>query len=103
MTAYKIGITRRSAPRRVKELQTGNPNALELVTTYQSPVGTLLEAALHRSYPQVRNEWFRLTDDEVLGFVAMCERCERALLHLKANTYWNRRNADHRPDDDWEL
>ena len=101
-TSYKIGITRRAVAKRVKELQTGNPNVLELVTTYDSIHGTRLEAVLHRSYPQVHNEWFCLSIDEVLGFKNMCQKIEGTLQLLEQNSYWKRHDQGHRPpDDEW--
>lgn len=59
---YKIGKTKRDPKRRLRELQTGNPNELIIVFTIQSKNMHILESTLHKKYEYVREhgEWFRL-------------------------------------------
>jgi hypothetical protein len=78
--------------KRVKELQTGTPNDLSVVATFISEYGSLLESTLHIAYQQhnIKNEWFYLTQEQVDGFLAECERTEQRLHLLQRNTYWNK-------------
>lgn len=60
---YKIGSTKRTAEERLKELQTGSPHSLSLITTTRF----YTERQLHQIFNQYRRngEWFEF-DDEVL-------------------------------------
>jgi len=59
---FKIGKTKRDPKRRLRELQTGNPNELIIVITIQSKNMHVLESTLHKKYEYTREhgEWFRL-------------------------------------------
>jgi Meiotically Up-regulated Gene 113 (MUG113) protein len=54
--------------RRVRTLQTGNPNPLELMGWIPSEDDTSMERTLHNRYDAKRGngEWFSITQDEVL-------------------------------------
>jgi len=89
---YKIGFTKQVVSSRVKQLQTGNPNKLDVVCTYQSKYTTGIEAILHRVYNQshIHLEWFRLDDEQVAQFLVNCVKCEKNLEVLSTNTYYNK-------------
>ena len=74
---YKIGITTRPLKERLAELQTGNPDDLEVYRSvvYHDP--RELETFLHDmfSVQQIRNEWYKLTAtriDEIVDFMEGC-------------------------------
>lgn len=89
---YKIGYTKQVVSARVKQLQTGNPNKLEVICTYQSIYTTGIEAIMHRTYNQshVHLEWFRLDDEQVAHFLVNCVKFEKNLQILSTNTYYNK-------------
>jgi hypothetical protein len=66
--AVKIGRSKRPKKRLV-DLQTGNPNRLELMGWIEPKDDSALELALHRSYaPQHRLlEWFNIDMEDVLS------------------------------------
>lgn len=86
---YKVGITTRSPEQRLKELQTGNALKLELVHTYKSKYGTILESTLHRTYclEHQTGEWFSLSDDQVRDFLNNCITIENNLELVFQSTY----------------
>lgn len=72
---YKIGFTRRDVQERRAALQTGNPLALEVVTTWPGTMED--EARLHRLLAPYRREgeWFELTIPSLLTLI-----CQMAAL-----------------------
>ena len=44
---YKIGFTRQSPEKRVKDLQTGNPYKMVLVDSYKSQIAPNIESVIH--------------------------------------------------------
>ena len=70
---YKIGITKRDVNERLKQLKTGNPAELTVVTTFESKWATKIEANLHKRYTHVSGEWFRLDLKEVEDFLNVCK------------------------------
>jgi DNA segregation ATPase FtsK/SpoIIIE-like protein len=67
---YKIGIAS-SVERRVKELQTSNPNKIEVVSVKLIDKAEQLEQVVHRVLADYRldggKEWFKLTHEQVIG------------------------------------
>ena len=63
---HKIGFTRRTPEKRIKEFKTGNASEIYLVDSFQSEWGTKIEAMLHKIYKskKVEGEWFNLDEDE---------------------------------------
>lgn len=76
--SYKIGITGRDPKKRVKELQTGTPNDLNILYTFETKYGNLLEVTLHRHYniDNIRGEWFTLSNEEINNFLNECYKIE---------------------------
>lgn len=87
---FKIGVTRGSIRRRIKKLQTGNSGEIYIVRYFHTPRPFFVETCLHRHYfgKRVRDEWFELSEDEVLSFVAECERIEDMAEALKENPFF---------------
>jgi hypothetical protein len=71
---HKIGYTRRSVEKRIKEFKTGNASEFLIVDSFQSKWGTKIESQLHRIFKpkKVSGEWFLLTDDDVKKFKEYC-------------------------------
>ena len=78
---FKIGISK-SPEKRLKQLQTGNPNILKIYfvftisNKYQYIEAVKVENTIHKYLKECRgkhilNEWFNLTDDEVIK-IAEC-------------------------------
>jgi hypothetical protein len=68
--AYKIGVTTTTIEKRIKQLQTGNPNIISCV--YYEKVSCdktmyAIEKMLHKEYKHknILGEWFTLSNDEV--------------------------------------
>ena len=88
---YKIGCTKSdNVNKRLKTLQTGNPNKLTLVKAYQTDKPHKLESLLHTHFKgrQTLNEWFDLEDTDVDGFEALCDRYQGFIEMLKDNPYF---------------
>ena len=75
-TLYKIGFTKGSVYKRIRELQTGCPYEIRVVDTYSSEYGTIIESTLHHifSHRKTYGEWFELGCDEEFKFRELCER-----------------------------
>lgn len=73
---YKIGITKYTAKKRIKSLQTGNGKDIMVVESFKSEFNNKIETALHRRYitKRARGEWFNLTPDDVKEFINNCQQ-----------------------------
>lgn len=83
---YKIGITtQRNLNRRIKTLQTGNSDKLEVVKTYPTNYASLIERTLHREFStkKINGEWFNLSVSDVLTFEDKCRNIENNINILK--------------------
>ena len=90
---HKIGITKRNVDERIRELQTGNSNVIRLLQTYESPNYKKVEQWLHSRFSglktETNNEWFKLNDDQVLGFQDICKKLDETIqLLLKENPFF---------------
>lgn len=87
---YKIGITKNKVAERLSNLQTGNPNSIEVVYIYECKIKpSKLESRLHRrfKYCLVSGEWYNLTDEDVKEFPQTCEFFERILIQTEKPPY----------------
>jgi len=75
---YKIGFSK-NPKQRLKELKTGNPNALEIVAEFETKHKRKVETAFHNHYKtqNVSGEWFSLSSEEVDKFLENCQQMER--------------------------
>lgn len=87
---YKIGASRNSALKRMKQLQTGNANELKVVTKYYCNYPYRLESMLHNwfSHKKVLNEWYSLSIDDVLNFEKTCQEVNNIIEILKDNIFF---------------
>ena len=88
---YKIGITKRSIPKRMKELKTGNAAELIIVDSFVSKWARKIEASFHRSLKSKRisGEWFDLDEVDISGFREKCAAMhENFEIIESSNTYY---------------
>lgn len=92
-TLYKIGYTRRSVEKRVKEFKTGNASNLEILEIFQSEWGTKVEALLHKKFnsKRINGEWFDLSIDDISNFINTCEKFHNNLTTVSKGTYYQNR------------
>ena len=91
---YKIGATRGDVADRIRSLQTGNSGEIYMVMKYETDNPFLMENMLHRRYcgDNVRNEWFVLSDEDVVGFRRTCGEIQAVMDSLRANS-WHAANG----------
>lgn len=87
---YKIGVTRGSIERRIKKLQTGNSGEIILCRYYKTEIPFFIEKWLHIKFlkEKVRNEWFELTDEQVLDFENKCIEIENMYRIMEDNPFF---------------
>lgn len=83
---YKIGFTKLSPEKRVKGLQTGNPNKIVLINSYKSEIAPSIESVIHNYFKHKKNnpddglkllgEWFILERLDVEKFYDTCKTIE---------------------------
>ncbi len=86
--SYKIGITKNDPNKRVKQLQTGNPNKISLHRKYETKNHLKVEQWLHRKYQiktEAKNEWRTLTDEQVFSFLDDCKTADDNIQFLLDN------------------
>lgn len=83
---YKIGVSK-SPQRRLKEVQTGNPSKVTLITIYQSEIAYKIEKVLQRRYSHLRKEgeWFDLSIKDETSFLNQCSIIESNIMLLKSH------------------
>ena len=74
---YKIGVAK-DVNRRVKQLQTGNPEEIQILKTFHSQYPYKIESYLHRKYKRnnVLGECFYLSNKDINEFDETCKMCE---------------------------
>lgn len=74
---YKIGVSK-DVNKRVKQLQTGNPEKIEIIKTFLSKYPYKIESVLHRryKYKNVQGECFYLEQKDIDNFDEDCLICE---------------------------
>ena len=88
---YKIGISK-NAINRLRQLQTGCPYQLELISVYEPKnFSNKIEKIMHRSMSiykkdedsiSLMGEWFDLQQKEINEFIDNCESAEKTLTSL---------------------
>lgn len=80
----KIGITK-NIDKRIRQLQTGNPEILTIQSQYLSEIASKIESVLHRMYrhKKISGEWFSLDIDDEVNFIDNCRKIEENLTILK--------------------
>lgn len=89
---YKIGVTRSKQSKRLKSLQTGNSCELRIVCMYECEYPFRLETMLHNRFKcnNIKNEWFNLSDRDVLLFLDTCDELNQTIQQLKYNPYFSK-------------
>ncbi len=83
---YKIG-TSKHPEKRLRQLQTGNQETLELVGSYESKFASLIETTLHRQFSHLKRsgEWFDLSLEHEVDFIEKCKKIEETFSFLNDN------------------
>jgi len=84
---YKIGITKYNAKRRIKNLQTGNGNKIDVVAEFKSIYYNKIEQALHNRYgtKRLKGEWFELEKKDIQNFISECQDLHNTFKFLEDN------------------
>lgn len=90
---HKIGISKNEPEKRLKQLQTGNPNRIDILKFYESKNYKHVEKWLHSRFYNKKtlaeNEWFKLLDDDVLKFIETCKKVDETInLLLNENPFY---------------
>lgn len=90
--AHKIGISKNHPDKRVKSLQTGNSSQISLLKYYETANFKKVEQIMHARYRMnktlAQNEWFNLSNDDVLGFISECKKADSNINLLKDNPFF---------------
>lgn len=86
---FKIGMTKQNIQKRIKELQTGNPNEIWVHSYYETDFPLKIEKMMHGRHASsnIKNEWFDLSVSQVINFKNECKQCEEILKALKENPF----------------
>ena len=86
---FKIGVTRGSVEKRIRQLQTGNGEEIYLVNFYETDYPFFIERLMHNKFyaKQKRNEWFNLDVEDVVKFRDHCKAFEDTASSLKDNPF----------------
>jgi hypothetical protein len=89
---FKIGVTKKSIDKRIKELQTGNATELFISKYHESEYPYMVENMLHSHFNvnKVLNEWFELSADNVNKFNEICDEMENRIESLKDNPFFKK-------------
>lgn len=87
---FKIGVTKGSIEKRIKKLQTGNPDNIAIVNYHLTEYPFKMESALHAKYAnkRINNEWFDLSLNDVTSFNQECEKIDYIFEQLKDNPFF---------------
>jgi hypothetical protein len=83
---FKVGVSK-NPNKRIKSMETGNPDDLIILYVYNSKKSYVIEKTLHRLYQQyhVKLEWFSLPTNEVENFLINCKKIDDNLKYLEEN------------------
>jgi hypothetical protein len=87
---FKIGFTKNNPEKRVKQLNTGNPNKIELLNYFESRYYINIENWLHKKYIEYNyfSEWFELPNNIVKNFILDCKEAEKNIEFLSNENYF---------------
>lgn len=80
---YKIGISK-TPKKRKPQLQTGNPEIIEVVCEYETDIPYKIESILHNRFSALKKhgEWYILSLKEEVEFIEICKKIEENLKFL---------------------
>lgn len=89
---YKIGVSK-NVEKRVKQLQTGNPEPIEIVKTFLSEYPYKVESVMHRRFNRnhVQGECYYLSEQDIETFEESCKVCETnfsIMDDMQNHRYW---------------
>ena len=86
---YKIGVTK-DLKKRLRNLQTGNSNQIQLLESFKSEYPFRLETMLHNKFKQFHhyNEWYELDKNSVDEFLNLCKYFDDIIIALKDNPFF---------------
>ena len=89
---YKIGVTRNIESNRLKKLQTGNSTELHIVSIYKCEYPFRLESMIHSYFKtkQELNEWFNLSNEDILLFQNKCKELDNTIHILLNNPFFSK-------------
>lgn len=72
---YKIGITKYNGKKRIKGLQTGNGDVINVIAEFESKFNNKIETAMHNKYKvkRLKGEWFSLEKKDIQNFIFECQ------------------------------
>ena len=89
---HKIGITKNNVEKRIRQLQTGNSNIIQLLNMYESINYKRVEQILHARFSncktEANNEWFNLSNEDILNFLTLCKKADETIDLLKDNPFF---------------
>lgn len=87
---YKIGMTRSSVGKRIKELQTGNSCEIHMVKKFDTDIPFYIETSLHHQFSNKHsiNEWYELGIDDIVNFEDSCKKYEDIAKTLQDNPFF---------------
>lgn len=89
---HKIGFTKNQPEKRAKQLQTGNSNRVSVLDFYTTDNYKKVEHWLHIRYSFQRteadNEWFILSNEEVMEFQQVCKEADSIVNFMLENNHF---------------
>ena len=75
--------------KRIRKLQTGNPDSIVIISHYDTDYPFKIESALHarHSHQRINNEWFNLTPYDIKNFKKECEQLDYMFTKIKDNPF----------------
>ena len=85
---YKIGMTKQNVNKRLKQLQTGNSEDLELVKYFLVENYKKVEKSLHNHFSnkKINREWFNLNKNDIKDFEEKIRMYENAIKVFNENS-----------------
>ena len=91
---FKIGVTRGDIQKRLKSLQTGNPNEIFLCKYFETDDPYFFEKQLHFKYRDYNTtgEWYDLTSELLEKFEEYCQQIAEMYESMKDNPFFNKKS-----------
>jgi len=89
---FKIGMTKSSIEKRIKQLQTGNGSEIFIVDYHETEYPYYIEKMLHQKFCSNKKigEWFELDTNDIKEFKEECNRLEELIIVMKDNKFFNK-------------
>lgn len=90
---FKIGMTKQSLEKRIKELQTGNSTELFVSAYHKTKYPYTVEKMLHNKFSNKHklNEWFDLKLNDITKFNEYCDEIESLILTMIDNPFFKKK------------